>query len=132
MHHKLLIVGHMGGDPVIKQTEGGKDVCTFNICSNHKFRTGTGEQREDKLWVRITTWGPLADVCNRMGQKGAVVLVEGSLKPDEKGNPRVYDGINGPTASFELTASTVRFISNYKSFDGSPAPAGAPEQDDEF
>jgi single-strand DNA-binding protein len=120
----------MGGDPVAKQTDGGKDVCSFNVCSNHKFRNSSGEPKEDKLWVRVTAWGQLADVCQRMGQKGAVVLVEGSLKPDEKGNPRVYDGVNGPTASFELTANTVRFISNYKSFDGSPEPEGT--QDDEF
>ncbi len=41
------------------------------------------------------------------------MLVEGRLVPDLKtGGPRIWQGQNGPGASYEVSANTVRFLSS--------------------
>ena len=59
------------------------------------------------------------------------MLVEGRLTPDPKtGGPRIYkkqDGSEG--ASFEVSASTVRFIGGK---DASEQPTNAPDEDIPF
>ena len=43
---------------------------------------------------------------------GSRVLVEGTLRGDESGNPRTYQKKDGTTGtSFEMTAKDVRFLS---------------------
>jgi single-strand DNA-binding protein len=43
--------------------------------------------------------------------KGSKVLVEGRLRPDESGNPTVFQRKDGSWgASYEVTAETVRFL----------------------
>lgn len=72
----------------------------------------------------MTTWGKQAEVCNQYLKKGSKVLVEGRLTPDgATGGPRVWTAQDGtPRASFEVTASTVRFLSSRG--DGGDASGG--------
>jgi single-strand DNA-binding protein len=54
----------------------------------------------------------LAETCNQYLSKGRQVLVEGRMNTDpETGGPRVFTRNDGtPGASYEVTASTVRFL----------------------
>jgi single-strand DNA-binding protein len=46
------------------------------------------------------------------------VLVDGRLRPDESGNPRVFERKDGSSgASFEVTAESVRFLDGKKDDD---------------
>ena len=56
------------------------------------------------------------------------MLVEGRLTPDkETGGPRVWTAQDGsPKASFEVTATTVRFLSSRSETEASGAQAGGP------
>jgi len=113
MYHQLIIVGNVGRDPELRYTPSGQAVASFPVATNRSYTTGSGEQVKETLWFRVTTWGKQAEVCNQYVKKGSKVLVEGRLTPDkETGGPRVFeknDGTHG--ASFEVNASTVRFLS---------------------
>jgi single-strand DNA-binding protein len=55
-----------------------------------------------------------------------MVLVEGRLIPDPKtGGPRIWEGQNGPGASFEVSASTVRFLSSRQQDDEYASPSSS-------
>ena len=105
MYHKLTIVGNLGKDPEMKYTTDGKAVTTFSVAASNR--------KDETTWFRVSTWDKQAETCNQYLHKGSKVLVEGTLRADGAGNPRVYerkDGL-GWAASFEVVASSVKFLS---------------------
>ena len=54
------------------------------------------------------------------------MLVEGRLSPDpETGGPHIWESNGKVGASYEITASTVRFLSGREDQDGQENPANA-------
>ena len=105
MFHKIIIVGRLGADPEQKYTADGKAVTTFSVAASNR--------KDETVWFRVSTWDKQAETCNQYLHKGSKVLVEGALRADGAGNPRVYerkDGL-GWAASFEVVASSVKFLS---------------------
>jgi single-strand DNA-binding protein len=113
MYQNLIIVGNLGRDPEMRYTPSGQAVTNFNVATNRKYTTSDGNKVEETTWFRISTWGKTAEVCNQYLKKGSKVLVEGRLNPDpETGGPKIWTRQDGTSAaSFELTASQVRFLS---------------------
>jgi single-strand DNA-binding protein len=114
MYHTIIIVGNVGKDPEMRYTPSGQAVTSFSVATNRQYTTGNGEQVKETIWFRISTWGKTAEVCNQYVKKGSKVLVEGRLTPDKvTGGPRIWTKQDGSAgASFEITASTVRFLSS--------------------
>ena len=113
MYHTLVLVGNVGRDPEMRYTPSGQPVTSFSVATNRQYTANSGETVKETIWFRVTTWGKQAEVCNQYLKKGSKVLVEGRLTPDgATGGPRVWTAQDGtPRASFEVTASTVRFLS---------------------
>lgn len=111
MYHRVIIVGNLGSDPEMRYTPDGTPVTNFSVATNYRRNKPDGTQYEETTWFRVTTWRQLAETCNQYLSKGRQVFIEGRLRPDENGGPRVWTGNDGqPRASFEVTASTVRFL----------------------
>lgn len=147
MYHTLVLVGNVGRDPEMRYTPSGQPVTSFSVATNRQYTASSGETVKETIWFRVTTWGKQAEVCNQYLKKGSKVLVEGRLTPDgATGGPRVWTAQDGTSrASFEVTASTVRFLSTRGDGDGSGGSAmgegadagggsfvGAPEDDIPF
>ena len=106
MYQKLILIGNLGGNPEMRFTPGGDPVTTFSVATSRKY----GE-RDETTWFRISVWGKQAEACSQYLHKGSKVLVDGRLRPDESGNPRVFERKDGSSgASFEVTAESVRFL----------------------
>ena len=129
MYHTLIIVGNVGKDPEMRYTPSGQAVTSFSVATNRQYTTGNGEQVKETIWFRVTTWGKQAEVCNTYVKKGMKVLVEGRLTPDKNtGGPRIWQKSDGSSgASFEVTAGTVRFLSNRGEGGGDAPMAGGME-----
>lgn len=121
MYAKLVIVGNLGRDPELRYTPDGTPVCNFSVACNRKWTNKDGSKGEETTWFRVTTWRRMAEVCNEYLSKGRQVLIEGRLSPDESGNPRTFKRNSGEVgASYEVTASTVRFLGKAPDSNGSP------------
>ena len=106
MYQKLIIIGNLGREPEMRFTPNGDPVTSFSVATSRKH----GE-RDETCWFRISVWGKQAEACSQYLHKGSKVLVEGRLRPDESGNPRVFERKDGSSgASFEVTAESVRFL----------------------
>lgn len=106
MYQKLIIIGNLGSNPEMRFTPNGDPVTAFSVATSRKFGD-TGET----TWFRVNVWGKQAESCSQYLHKGSKVLVEGRLRPDESGNPRVFERKDGSSgASFEVTAESVRFL----------------------
>jgi len=113
MFHTIILIGNLGRDPEMRYTPSGQAVTSFPVASNRQYTGSDGQTIKETIWFRISTWGKSAESCNNNLQKGSRVLVEGRLIPDQDtGGPRVYTRQDGtPASSFEISASTVRFLS---------------------
>lgn len=126
MYHTIIIVGNVGKDPEMRYTPSGQAVTSFSVATNRQYTAGNGEQVKETIWFRVSTWGKTAEVCNQYVKKGSKVLVEGRLTPDKAtGGPRIWTKQDGSAgASFEVTASTVRFLSSRGDTDAGPVAGG--------
>jgi len=107
MYAKLIIIGNLGKDPDMRFTTDGKPVTSFSVATSRKYG-----DKDETVWFRVSTWDKQAETCNQYLHKGSKVLVEGALKADAQGNPRVYQKKDGTwAASFEVVASAVKFLS---------------------
>jgi single-strand DNA-binding protein len=105
-YHKTVIVGNLGNDPELRQTQTGISVTGFSVAVNERWNDANGERQEKTTWYRVTCWRGLAETCTKYLTKGRQVLVEGNMQ-----EPNIWvdkDGNN--RASLELTARTVQFL----------------------
>ena len=123
-YHTIIFVGNLGRDPEMRFTPSGQAVTNFSVAVNDGYTNNQGEKIDRTIWIRVSTWGKQAENCNQYLKKGRKVLVEGRLVPDAStGGPRVWTRQDGsPTASFEVSAMTVRFLSSRG--EGEPAAPG--------
>jgi single-strand DNA-binding protein len=128
MYHTIIIVGNLGKDPEMRYLPSGQAVTNFNVATSRKYTGSNGQLVEETIWFRISVWGKQAETTNQYLKKGSKVLVEGRLVPDAKtGGPRVWQGQNGPGASYEVSANTVRFLSSRGDGEGGAAGMAAGE-----
>ncbi len=126
MYHTIIIAGNVGKDPEMRYTPNGQAVTSFSVATSRQYTAGSGEQVKETIWFRISTWGKLAETCNQYVKKGSKVLIEGRLTPDKAtGSPRIWTKQDGSAgASFEVNASTVRFLSSRSEADGERSSGG--------
>jgi len=131
MYHKIIIAGYLGRDPEMRYTQDGTPVTNFSVAASRKWSRQDGTQVDETVWFRVSAWRRLAEICNEYLQKGRPVLVEGHLQADENGNPRVWTGNDGtPRASYEITATTVKFLGGRGDVGAGPGtPDEAPPPD---
>lgn len=112
MFQKTTIIGNLGADPELRYFEDGSAVTNFSVATNRKWTNKeTGDLEEETTWFRVSTFGKTAENCNKYLSKGRQVYVEGRLKPDQHGGPRLWTAQDGSVrASFELQAYSVQFL----------------------
>ena len=106
MYHRTTIVGNLGNDPELRQTQTGISVTSFSVAVNERWNDSDGERQEKTTWYRVTCWRKLAETCAKYLTKGRQVLVEGNMQ-----EPTVWVDKSGENrASLELTARSVQFL----------------------
>lgn len=125
---KLEIIGHAGKDAEMRFTPSGQAITSFSVAHTEQYKNASGEQVKKTVWVRVSVFGKLAEVCNTYVKKGMLVRVEGRLTGDENGNPKIYNKQDGtPAASFEMIANSVLFLSKVE---GNAQPEAAPTDEE--
>ena len=79
--NKVLLMGNLTRDPqnrAIQQT--GTPVCEMAMAVNRRYKTQSGEEREDVIYVDLTVYGHQADYCVKNMKKGTAIYVEGHLR----------------------------------------------------
>ncbi len=100
--NRVTLLGHVGQEPSVRTTSGGKTVASFTMATNESWKDGSGAWQERTEWHRIVAWGGAAETANKMLAKGRMVYVEGRIQT------RVWTNRDGEEQkSFEIVAITI-------------------------
>jgi single-strand DNA-binding protein len=83
MYNKIILAGNLTRDIEIKYTQSGSAIGNTGIATSRKFKSATGEQKEEVLFIDLTFFGRTAEIANQYLRKGSKVLVDGRLKLDQ-------------------------------------------------
>ena len=98
--NQIQIVGNLGRDPEIKQTDKTK-IATFSVATNKRTKDG-----DKTVWFRIIAFGQLAELAETYFVKGSSIFVSGELSIDEWRD--VKKGKDGTT--LEVRADKINFL----------------------
>lgn len=78
--NKVIIVGNIGKDPVVRSFNNGGKVVQFSVATSKKYRDANGEMKEETAWHNIRIAGKSAESFEKCGvKKGTPIYLEGEL-----------------------------------------------------
>lgn len=80
--NKVMLMGNLTRDIELRHTSGNMAVANIGLAVNRRFKTQSGEQRDETTFVDCEAWGRTAEVMAQYLSKGRPVFIEGRLKLD--------------------------------------------------
>ncbi|MEQ2129981.1 single-stranded DNA-binding protein [Caldanaerobacter subterraneus KAk] len=125
MLNKVILIGRLTKDPVMRYTSDMVPVTTFTLAVNRNYVSQSGERPTD--FIPIVAWRKLAEICANNLKKGRLVAVTGSIQT------RTWDDSSGNRHWVtEVVADDVRFLEPKSGFGSSSAPEEEKELDEDF
>lgn len=81
--NKVFLMGNLTRDIEIRHTASQMAIGKFGLAVNRRFKTASGEQREEVTFVDCDAFGKTAELMSQYLKKGRPVFVEGRLKLDQ-------------------------------------------------
>ena len=102
MINKVVLVGRLTKDPVLRKTANGVSVTSFTVACTRRFKQD-GQPEAD--FINTVAWNKTADSVSQYPHKGSLVGVEGRIQTrsyDDQSGKRVY--------VTEVVADSVQFL----------------------
>jgi len=77
--NKVILAGNLTRDPELKYTSKGTAIASFGMAINRKWKSETGETKEEVTFVDIDAFARQAEVVSQYFKKGRPILIEGRL-----------------------------------------------------
>jgi len=133
--NKVILMGNLTRDPELRYTPKGTAVARIGLACNRKWKSETGESKEEVCFVDVEALDRQAEVVAQYFKKGRPILVEGRLKFDQWEDKNTHQ----KQSKLKVRLETFSFIDTKGADDGVPseaprarpaapaaAPAGAP------
>lgn len=99
--NKVILVGNVGKDPVIRYFDKGVAKVTFPLATSESYTNQQGETITSTEWHNIVLWRALAEVAEKTVKKGTQVYIVGKIKTrsyvDKDGNNKYITEILADT-----------------------------------
>lgn len=79
MYNKAIMLGNLTRDIELRYTPTGTAIAKSAIATSYKYKTQSGEQKEEVCFLEFIIMGRKAEVANQYIKKGSKVLLEGRL-----------------------------------------------------
>ena len=89
MINRVVLVGRITKDPMLRKTQSGVSVVSFTIACNRRVPS----QGQDADFINCVAWNKTADFMVQYVKKGALLGLEGRIQTrsyDDKDGKRVY------------------------------------------
>jgi len=116
--NKAIVIGRLGADPELRQTQSGNAFCTMSLATSEAWKDKvTGEAKERTEWHRVVFWGRLAEIAAQYLAKGSRIYIEGPLRT------RKWTDTNGlDRYTTEIHAQQLQMLDGKPSGDSPPRP----------
>lgn len=79
--NKVMLIGRLIADPQIRTLpNNGQKVTSFSLATSRKWKSNTGENKEETQFHNIVAWTKLGEICAQYMKKGMRVYIEGSIR----------------------------------------------------
>ena len=122
--NKVILVGNVGKDPVVRYFDKGVAKATFPLATSETYTNQQGETITSTEWHNIVLWRALAEVAEKTIKKGSQVYIVGKIKT------RSYvdkDGVNKYIT--EILADTLLLLEKKQTTGTSSAHTDSPKDE---
>ena len=126
--NRVVLVGYLTRDPELGRTAKQVAVTRIGLAVNRRWRSESGEEREEVTFVDVDLYRNQAEAACRYLRKGSAVLVEGRLHLDQwekNGERRSRLGVVGEQVNFLDSAKSVGSAKSAESAGSSMSAKGA-------
>ena len=80
--NKVMLLGNLGQDPVVRTSQDGNKIVQLSIATSDRWKDrNSGEQREKTEWHRVVIFNEnLSNIAEQYLKKGSTVFIEGQLQ----------------------------------------------------
>ncbi|MGO8765871.1 MAG: single-stranded DNA-binding protein [Limisphaerales bacterium] len=80
--NKVILAGNLTRDPELRYTPKGMAIARLGIACNRKWKSESGEMKEEVTFVDVDAFGKTAETIGQYLKKGRPILIEGRLRYD--------------------------------------------------
>ncbi|WP_313798820.1 single-stranded DNA-binding protein [Cytobacillus sp.] len=107
MMNRVVLVGRLTADPILRYTPNGVPTCSFTLAVNRTFTNQQGEREAD--FINCVIWRKPAENVANFLKKGSMAGVDGRIQT------RSYEGQDGKRVYVtEVQAESVQFLESKK------------------
>ena len=103
--NKVILLGNLGNDPVLREFEHGGAMCTFSLATDHSYFDAEQNRQTVTEWHNIVCFGPAAENCKKYLSKGRKLYLEGRLQTQ-----KWQDKEGGHHVSNRIVANRLQFL----------------------
>ncbi|MDY0097643.1 MAG: single-stranded DNA-binding protein [Bacteroidales bacterium] len=78
--NKVILVGNVGKDPVIRYFDKGVAKATFPLATSESYTNQQGESITTTEWHNIVLWRAMAEVAEKTVKKGSQLYIVGKIR----------------------------------------------------
>lgn len=105
MYNKVIMIGNLTRDIELKYLPSGSAIAKGALATSHKYKTQTGEQKDEVCFLDFTVFGKGGEILNQYVRKGSKVMLEGRLVFEQW---QAQDGTN--RSKHALMVSEFKFL----------------------
>jgi single-strand DNA-binding protein len=124
-YNKVILMGNLTRDPQMKYLPSQTAVVEFGLACNRKYKTQSGEDKEEVTFVDCTAFGRTGEVINQYFTKGKPIFITGRLKYDSWEDKQG----GGKRSKLSVTVDNFQFIGGRDGGGGGGGGGGGYQQE---
>lgn len=117
MYNKIVIVGRLVRDPILRRTQNGIAVFTESVAVNDRPKQGGNYEDIETTFIDVVFWDKMAENVAKYQKKGSLLFIEGVLE-----QRRYTNHAGEKRTTYEVIADRVLFLE--------PKPAETQDSDE--
>ena len=117
MYNKIVIVGRLVRDPILRRTQNGIAVFTESVAVNDRPKQGGNYEDIETTFIDVVFWDKTAENVAKYQKKGSLLFIEGVLE-----QRRYTNHVGENRTTYEVIADRVLFLE--------PKPAETQDSDE--
>ncbi len=117
--NKVILAGNLTRDPELRYTPKGTAIARLGLACNRKWKSETGEMKEEVTFVDVDAFGKTAETIAQYLKKGRPILLEGRLRYETWEDKQT----NQKKSKLGVVLENFQFLDSGRGGEGGEAPS---------